>query len=119
MITIELPWPDAKLNPNNRTHRIKKNVVAQEAKEYAYYMTLSYRFGQWNENETITATYTFYPPDDYRKRDTDNFLSSCKPYQDGICKALDIDDSSIRRTIIEWGDVIDGGLVKVTLEPME
>ena len=118
-LSIELPWPPAELSPNSREHWTVKNKVAQEAKDYAYYETLSHRFGDWFMPETIAAIYTFHPPDDYRRRDTDNFLSRCKAYQDGIFAALDIDDSTIRETTIRWGEVTPGGKVVVRLEELK
>ena len=56
---------------------------------------------------------------DRRKRDMDNCLAMMKPYQDGICDALGVDDSRIKRTVLEWGDVVKGGKVVLRLEEME
>ena len=42
-----------------------------------------------------------------------------KNYLDGVCDALGIDDSRIKRTVLEWGEVVKGGKVVLTLEEME
>ena len=122
MITIELPWPDADLSPNARVHYMALYRAKEQAKHDAYYLTLSHRFGEnwfdWPEAETISVTYTFYPPTN-QENDDDNLIASMKAARDGIALALDVDDSCFRTQPVEWGDVIDGGLVKVTLEPME
>jgi crossover junction endodeoxyribonuclease RusA len=68
--------------------------------------------------EQLVASYVFHPPD-RRKRDIDNFLAMMKNYQDGVCAALGIDDSRIKRTVIEWGDVCKGGKVVLTLTELE
>ena len=121
MIEITLPWPDKRLNPNARVHWRKKAVAVKEAKEMAYFTPISYpakffaavtpSMYEWE------AKYIFYQPDK-RKRDIDNCLSMMKPYQDGVCSAMQIDDSRIKRTILEWGEVVKGGKVVLTLEEM-
>jgi Holliday junction resolvase RusA-like endonuclease len=68
--------------------------------------------------DILVASYVFHPPD-RRKRDIDNFLAMMKNYQDGVCAALGIDDSRIKRTVIEWGDVCKGGKVVLTLTELE
>ena len=66
----------------------------------------------------LVSEYTFHPPDK-RRRDIDNCLAMMKNYQDGVYNALGVDDSSIRRTVLEWGEVVKGGKVVLRLEEME
>jgi len=119
MIEIELPWPDKALNPNSR-NRWGKVKAKSVARDIGYFTTRDtptvwVRYGIPDE---ITAQYTFCPPDK-RHRDIDNCLSMMKAAQDGVCSALGIDDSRIKRTILEWGEVVKGGCVVLRLEEME
>ena len=125
MITIELPWPDKRLSPNSRCHWAKKHQAAAQAHEDAKILTYSARMEKHNQgSEFVTifgdyeAHYIFQPPD-RRRRDIDNIHSSCKNYQDGVCAALGIDDSRIKRTVLEWGEVVKGGKVVLRLEEMK
>ena len=125
MIEIVLPWPDKALNPNSR-NRWAKIKATKEAREQGRYGVLEITH-IWPPDKApslkplpdeLVAQYTFCPPD-RRKRDMDNFLAMMKPYLDGVCAALGIDDSRIKRTILEWGEVVKGGKVVLTLEEME
>ena len=128
MIEVTLPWPDKRLSPNARVHWRKKAEAASDALEDAYwatyqndeYLKAKYLLG-WCINGKplgLEAKYTFYPPD-RRRRDIDNLHSQEKNYQDGVCNALGIDDSRIKRTVLEWGDVVKGGKVVLRLEEMD
>jgi len=58
---------------------------------------------------------TLCPPD-RRRRDEDNFAG--KALFDALTKAgVWLDDSQIRRKVVEWGDVVKGGLVAVGITP--
>ena len=120
-ISLELPWPDKVLNPNDHhTHWSKKAEAAREAKQYAYYYTLSQGHGQALEGRKkykLKQSITFHPPD-RRTRDDDNFLKALKPTRDGIFMALASDDKYIRKTVIEWGEVVPYGKVTIILEEM-
>jgi len=120
MITITLPWPPSELNKNDtNTHRMAKARIIKEAREVAYYETLSHRFGDdWYLWEKINATYTFHPPD-RRRRDLMNWLGACAAFQDGMFDALDADDYRIKRTVLEWGEVEPDGKVVVRLEELK
>jgi crossover junction endodeoxyribonuclease RusA len=126
MITIELPWPDKRLSPNSRCHWHEKAEAAKIAREQGLYGVLEITY-IWPKDkapplkplpEQFEAQYTFHPPDK-RHRDVDNVHSSCKNFQDGVCDALEIDDSRIKRTVLEWGEVVKGGKVVLRLEEMK
>jgi hypothetical protein len=117
MIEFTLPWPDKWLNPNNK-HREAYYRTSQEAKEYAYYMTLSYSLGELEVPEKISITYKFYPPTRH-KRDDDNFIAAMKPSRDGVALALGVDDSCFVTQAAEWGEVVKGGKVVLRLEEMK
>ena len=116
MIEITLPWPDKRLSPNSRCHWREKSKAAAEAKNDGFVSVIEKRLRE-ALNGHQQASYIFYPPD-RRHRDIDNIHSSCKNFQDGVCQALNIDDIRIKRTVLEWGDVVKGGKVVLTLEEM-
>ena len=120
MIEITLPWPSSKLNPNNTVHWAVRAKATKQARPFAFYYTLSKGYGQKLRNWDIQLEQhvKFYPPDK-RKRDEDNCLRMVKAFRDGIFQALGSDDAIIRRTVIEWGEAVPGGKVKITLEEME
>ena len=120
MITIELPWPDKRLSPNARVHWAVSSALKEVAKGDAWWATYEALLGDRHpkRDEKYEAQYMFSPPDK-RKRDIDNCLAMMKAAQDGVCEYLEIDDSRIKRTILEWGEVVKGGKVVLTLEEME
>ena len=123
MIEIELPWPDKRLNPNARPNRYEKAGIVRTARDEACYLTMDakQKLSDWYSSGLpyrIVAQYTFYPPDK-RHRDIDNALSMNKAAQDGVFTALGIDDECIKRTILEWGEVVRGGRVTLRLEVLE
>ena len=122
MIEITLPWPDKRLSPNSRCHWREKAEAAHLARWDGGYLTHEVKVStvEWYVGGLpykIVSSYTFHPPD-RRKRDIDNALAMMKPYQDGVCAALGIDDECIKRTILEWGEVVKGGKVVLRLEEM-
>ena len=119
MLTVELPWPPRELNPNAHVHWTRSAEAKQTAKAQGCYLTLEAGVKDlvYRMPDNIQASYTFHPPDK-RKLDIDNFLASMKHYQDGVCAALGIDDSRIKRTVIEWGAVVKGGKVVLRLEEL-
>ena len=117
MITIILPWPDKRLNPNSRKGWYVKNRAAREAREIGLGETFGVMGDVPEPSLKFEAQYIFYPPD-RRKRDVDNCLAMMKSYQDGVCDALGVDDNQIKRTILEWGEVVKGGKVILKLEEM-
>ncbi len=123
MIEITLPWPDKRLNPNHRCHWYVKHQATQDARWDGGYLAVEAKtkVKEWYSSGLpyeVVAHYIFHPPD-RRKRDIDNCLAMEKNYQDGVCSALGIDDSCIKRTVLEWGDVVKGGKVVLRLEEMD
>ena len=121
MLTVDLPWPDKRLSPNARNHWTAKAEASQTAKAQGCYLTMEVRdpyIDLTQQPPHYEAHYIFHPPDK-RRRDIDNFLAMMKNYQDGVCAALGIDDSRIKRTVIEWGAVVKGGKVVLRLKEMK
>lgn len=96
VLTVELPWPDAKLNPNRSkgTHWGMAAAIRKDAKMNAYALTLQAMMGDrlWACPSAPSLTITFVQPD-RRARDRDNLLAALKPALDGVAAALRIDDS--------------------------
>jgi crossover junction endodeoxyribonuclease RusA len=121
MITIELPWPDKVLNPNSNANWRKKIEPKKQARRDGFWAAYEAMQGStwltW-KSEKISSQYIFHPPD-RRRRDMDNFVASMKSYQDGVCEMLGVDDSILEMEKPEWGEVVKGGKVVLTLEEME
>ena len=112
MTAITLPWPDAKLSPNARTHWRAKAPVTKAARTSAYWLTEA--SGARVAGEGVIALRVVFHAPDNRHRDRDNVQSACKAYMDGIADALKVNDRRFEPTYA-WGDNIKGGCVVVTL----
>ena len=96
-IKIILPFPAAKLNPNRRSGRswqvtAAEKVAAWQAGKIATLKALNGK--AFTVANPVKFSITFFCPN-RRRRDLDNLLASLKPSLDGICNAVDIDDSAI------------------------
>ncbi len=118
MIRICLPFPHRDLSPNARVHWSTHAKRAKAARQDAYYATREQRAApiEWRKDfEPLPVKLTFCPPDG-RARDTDNMLSSCKAYLDGIADAIGVDDSRWQLSIGR-GEPVTGGAVVVEVGP--
>jgi len=115
-MVIRFPFPDMKLSPNARGDRRWLSSERKAAKTLGFYFVkdagLSFPHGS-----QLQLTITICPPDRIR-RDDDNIYSAFKSSRDGMFQALGMDDSAIRRTILQWGDVEKGGALYVELIAM-
>ena len=115
---IILPWPDRKLMPNRKNGR--SWMSSQKAKEDARIAGRNavIEQGQLWQTElagSIKIGLIFCPPDK-RRRDLDNLFSSMKHTLDGVASALGVDDSQFRPVLLDFGDVVKGGQVVMTLD---
>ena len=119
-ITIELPFPHPKLNPN-QAHggwRTTENLRVV-AKETGYGQgLLALETQTFTPSDKHALRITFYPPD-RRHRDADNLHASMKHYLDGVCQALGINDRSFREVTLAFGEVQKPGAVTVEITAME
>ena len=119
-ITIELPFPHPKLNPN-QAHggwRTTENLRVV-AKETGYVQGLEAIEKQpFVPSEQHALRITFYPPD-RRHRDVDNLHASMKHYLDGVCLALGINDRSFREVTLAFSEVRKPGAVTVEITELE
>lgn len=116
-IELRLPWPVStnkawkpmgknrmRLNPKAKLFRlvVRSYVLAAKLPGLPLVGHLAIRI-------------VLFPPD-RRTRDQDNFAG--KTLLDSLTKAgLWGDDSQIRRTIIDWADVVKGGAVVIQVKP--
>ena len=119
MLTIELPWPSADLNPNGRVHHMALYRARKSAKTMAWGMTkavmgaLGLRVGSFVG--PVMVSMTFHPPTATR-RDVDNLIASMKGQLDGISNAIGVDDSAFHLAA-KIGEKRKDGCVVVTLTP--
>lgn len=112
MITFELPWPSAKLNPNQSKgmHWGATSALRKKARNDAFYLTCEALTapkqcpGVMSESGPIALTITFIQPD-RRARDRDNLLAALKSSLDGVADALGVNDSQFEPVTIrrEYG----------------
>jgi crossover junction endodeoxyribonuclease RusA len=113
MSTVFLPWPDRKLSPNARIDRRARAGVVAEHRDGAYLVASSLTGPK--PQGRVEVCIMFHPPD-RRRRDLDNCYSMCKAYQDGIFRALGMDDSCIEMVELRFGKPKPQGEVVFTIE---
>ncbi len=114
-ITLQLPFPDRALSPNaSKRHWRYKQPAKQAARTEAFYVVAPFK-GTFSGSDLLQMSLTIYPPDK-KRRDLDNVFASMKSTIDGMCKAIEIDDSQIRRVMLEWGGVVENGAVELELK---
>jgi len=117
-ITLDLPFPERALNPNNSSqfHWGVRHRASQAAKEAGWW--LAKESGHMLDPEKkYRVDMVFYPPD-RRKYDLDNMSASMKHYLDGMCQAMGIDDRNIK-PVPDWGRVEKGGRTAITITELE
>lgn len=109
MISITIPWPSSKLNPNRSKglHWAATTKLRKDARAGAYYAAIAAMKSQnyaFMRDSDIAISITFVQPD-RRARDRDNLLASLKSSIDGIADALGINDSQFDPVILrrEYG----------------
>lgn len=104
-LRIVLPWPDKRLNPNSRAHRMAKYRVAKAYRETCRLQAKNVINQQgWNLKTLrehveggghLHLFLDFHPPNG-RRRDDDNLVAAFKSGRDGLADALGIDDEHFR-----------------------
>lgn len=117
-VTIVLPYPDAGLSPNARTHFRAKAALARGAHDDGFIATKAAYIGSQYAYQSfnLPLRLTFHAPDK-RGRDLDNAYASCKATLDGVAEALQINDRQFWPVTLRWGDVEKPGKVVLELEP--
>lgn len=100
---VTLPFPNAKLNPNNSkgVHWAATAILRKRAHADAWVLAKDAAFkALWKPTaDTIALDITFVQPD-RRRRDRDNLLAALKCSLDGVAAALGIDDSQFEPVTI-------------------
>lgn len=116
-IKLTLDWPDRALSPNASNRHWRSKQAAKVLAKNTGYCEACQERGDWDRDYIgdLVLALVFCPPS-RRRMDLDNIFASMKPHLDGICEALNADDSQIKRVVLEWGDVAKGGKVELRLE---
>jgi crossover junction endodeoxyribonuclease RusA len=114
---IKFPYPDKRLSPNSRTDRRWVTSVRETARQIGFWLVkdAGWKFGG---KLPLELTLIVHPPD-RRKRDDDNIVSAFKSYRDGMFIALELDDSLVRRLVVERREVEKGGSIYVNLKEIK
>ena len=115
-IVLTLPWPAPELwtNAKKRVHWRKVNTAVGLARYEAQIVTREVLAATKPPAAPTALNVTFRAPT-ARRYDTANALEACKPYIDGICDALGIDDSVFVSVCCERAEP-DKNSAGVTLE---
>ena len=116
-ITVELPFPDRRLNPNNSKGKHWAATVAlrKAARADAALLTRTVGAGvRFAAGQEVELAITFIQPD-RRARDRDNLLAACKPMLDGVADALGVNDSQFEPVTIrrEYGKKPGAVLIEI------
>ncbi|KAF0234105.1 MAG: endodeoxyribonuclease [Desulfovibrionaceae bacterium] len=117
VIELRLPWPvstNKAWKPMGK-NRMRLNPKAQLFRLAVKSYVLAAKIQGLPLQGHLEAKITLCPPN-RAKRDQDNFAG--KTLLDALTKAgLWGDDSQIKRTVIEWADVVKGGAVVIHVKP--
>ena len=95
MLTFDL-LPPSILSSNSRAHWGEKRRVVKAERERAYYSAVAFWTDATGEATFKRARISYaFTAKDKRRRDWDNILTSCKPWQDGLVDAgvIEADDT--------------------------
>ena len=118
-LRVTLPWPPSALSGNGRKHWRALAEIKRGAKNTGWALTaevLNVYASPFTRADALEMHVTYCPPDRRRRDLFDNLPQASKAQVDGMCDALGVDDSQIRRVVLEWGEVVDGGEMRVTVE---
>ena len=117
-VTVVLPWPDRKLNPNysKGRHWTSTTDERKQARTIARVLTLTalHLAGTRDFAGDVTLTIVFMAPD-RRARDRDNLLSALKPSLDGMADAMGVNDGQFNPITISREFGSRPGCVIVTI----
>lgn len=94
MISVDLPFPPAELNPNRKNGRHWRETYDIKSRYQRDCRVLTLQaIGKWIPPAgSLALDITFIQPDK-RRRDRDNLLAAMKSGIDGLAQALGVDDS--------------------------
>lgn len=107
IITVILPFPDSRLNPNRSKghHWGSTTELRKKARSDAWVVMRMAARGFVMPEGDIELVITFVQPD-RRNRDRDNLLSASKPQIDGVADGLGVNDARFNPITIcrEYGE---------------
>lgn len=109
---VTLPWPARALHSNARPHWAAKAGAVKKARADA--RNLAKPLVRGLKADRLRINITFHPPSN--RGDTDNMLTACKAYLDGIADATGIDDRFFDIEKPVRGEPKKGGEVKIQIE---
>jgi crossover junction endodeoxyribonuclease RusA len=116
-MAIRFPFPDRKLSANSRIDRRYVTKEREMAREIGFWLT---KDAHWEfDGKLPLALIMLIRPPDKRRRDNDNIITAFKSYRDGMFKALGLDDSLIKRMVIEFGEIEKDGAIYVDLKEIQ
>lgn len=110
---IVLPFPDSRLSPNSRSDRRRLTSLRQTARNTGFFETKM--SGIQVPAGVPLHLYLIFNPPNKTRRDIDNLLSASKSMLDGIFSALGVDDSNVKKTTLEMGEVVKDGRTTVMI----
>lgn len=117
MMTITLPFPDPRLNPNRSkgTHWASTAALRKVARETGASAAILEMTGRIINLATDVPMWITFVQPDRRARDRDNLLAALKPSLDGIADALGINDSRFEPITISREYGAKPGCVRITI----
>ena len=114
---VRLPWPPQELSPNYSGMFRAKLRAKKSYRQTCWAAALEAKLIDPCPGKKIALNIEFFPPD-RRSRDDDNLIARFKHGRDGIALAIKVDDKRFRTVPTFHDDVVPGGEIVVTLEPL-
>lgn len=114
--SVRLPWPPKELSPNF-SGMFRAKLRAKKSYRQACWAAALEAKLKAPASDKIALKIEFFPPD-RRSRDDDNLIASFKHGRDGIALAVKVDDRRFRTIPTFHTEIVPGGEIIVTLEPL-
>jgi crossover junction endodeoxyribonuclease RusA len=115
--SVRLPWPPVELSPNYHGKLRNKMRAKKAYRQHCWAAAMEAKLKSPCPAGKIALKIEFFPPD-RRSRDDDNLISRFKHGRDGIAQAIRIDDKRFRTVPTFHDEIVPGGEIIVTLEPL-
>ena len=114
--SVRLPWPPKELSPNYSGSFRGKLRAKKSYRQACWAAALEAKLTA-PSSSMIAFKVEFFPPD-RRSRDDDNLIARMKHGRDGVALAVRVDDKRFRTVPTFHDEVVRGGEIIVTLEPL-
>lgn len=119
IVVVDLPWPPPELSPNARKHWLAMAKAKKRYRTNCWIVTLQQRDSKPLEGKgPWKLTLEFHPPprSGAQRGDDDNLVARMKAGLDGMCDALQIDDTQLRLQAPVRGAWSKEGSVRATIQ---